>query len=299
MYDANATAVMRPRDAHAFRSVALIQKVYIIVRQTNPQSVQWIGNADYMAKPIHCKPKTADFDVQVDGHPVETAGLVVNPELPGFEAVFKSPGKAAKARAEWKKFFHTSHERGEPIGLCQPRNGREVRTWPGAHPGWAVQMCRTSKHYGCLLYSTYPQGINGKYVHGDYDLFGIAPADDPTRIRRRNEELSGQKHSRGPNTQSVQFAFNALSGLPLVKHGEQELFAGFDEESLDVFKPDGSTRTLNSASEAMLFYSTELKGRQIFAGDGLPAGGLWLKPQSEGDTLAHAIAEMMVALTRP
>jgi hypothetical protein len=299
MYDANAIAVMRPRDAHAFRSVALIQKVYIIVRQTNPQSVQWIGNADYMAKPIDCKPKTADFDVQVDGHPVETAGLVVNPVLPGFESVFKSPGKAAKAGTEWKKFFHTLHERGEPIGLCQPRNGREVRTWPGARPGWAVQMCRTSKHYGCLLYSTYPQGINGKYVHGDYDLFGIAPGDDPTRIRRRNEELSGQKHSRGPNTQSVQFAFNALSGLPLVKHGEQELFAGFDEESLDVFKPDGSTRTLNSASEAMLFYNTELKGRQIFSGDGLPAGGLWLKPMSEGDTLAHAIAEMMVALNRP
>lgn len=298
MYDPKATAVMRPHDARAFRSVALIQKVYIIVRQTNPQSVQWIGNADYMAKPIDCKPKTADFDTDVDGHPVETAGLVVNPELPGFDRVFKSPGKAAKARDEWKKFFHKAHERGEPLGPCQPRNGREVRTWPGARPGWAVQMCRTSRHYGCLLYSTYPQGMNGKYVHGDYDLFGIAPAGDPTLIRRRNEELAGQKHSRGPNTQSVQFAVNALSGLPLVKHGEQELFTGFDEESLDVFRPDGSTRTLNSAAEAMLFYSTELKGRQVFSGDGLPAGGLWLKPISEDDALARAIAEMAGALNR-
>jgi hypothetical protein len=294
-----ATAVMRPRDVRSFRSVALIQKVYIIVRQTNPQSVQWIGNADYMAKPIDCKPKTADFDIDIDGHHVETAGLVVNPELPGFDAVFKSPGKATKARAEWKKFFHTLHERGEPLGLCQPRNGREVRTWPGARPGWAVQMCRTSRHYGCLLYSTYPQGQNGKYVHGDYDLFGIAPAADPALIRRRNDELSGQKHSRGPNTQSVQFAVNALGGLPLVKHGEQELFSGFDEELLDVFRPDGSTRTLHSAAEAMLFYSTELKGRQVFSGDGLPAGGLWLKPTSEGDTLARAVAEMAGALNRP
>lgn len=126
MYDPRATAVMRPRDVQAFRSVALIQKVYIIVRQTNAQSVQWIGHADYMAKPIDCKPKTADFDTDIDGHHVETAGLVVNPELLGFEAVFKSPAKAAKAREEWKKFFHRLHERGEPIGLCQPRNGREV-----------------------------------------------------------------------------------------------------------------------------------------------------------------------------
>lgn len=299
MYDPNATAVMRPRDMQAFRSVALIQKVYIIVRQTNPQSVQFIGQADYMAKPIDCKPKTADFDADTEGHHVETAGLVVNPELPGFENVFKSTRKAEKARQEWKKFFYKLHERGEPIGLCQPRNGREVRTWPGARPGWAVQMCRTSRHYGCLLYSTYPQGQNGKYVHGDYDLFGIAPAGDPTLVRRRNEELMGQPHSRGPNTKSVQFAVNAMSGMPLIKHGEQELFAGFDEEALDVFCPDGSTRTLHTASQAMLFYSTELKGRQVFSGDGRPAGGLWLRPKSEGDdALARAIAEMAGELNR-
>ncbi|MFO1086408.1 MAG: hypothetical protein U1E21_17770 [Reyranellaceae bacterium] len=299
MYDPKATAVMRPRDANAFRSVALIQKVYIIVRQTNAQSIQWIGNADYIAKPIDCKPKTADFDADIDSHHVETAGLVVNPELQGLDHVFKSPGKAAKARQAWQKFFHDLRERGAPLGLCQPRNGREVRTWPGAHPGWAVQMCRTSRHYGCLLHSTYPQGLNGKYVHGDYDLFGIAPAGEPTLIRRRNEELAGQKHSRGPNTQSVQFAVNALSGLALVKHGEQELFSGFDEEALDVFRPDGSTRTLSTAAEAILFYRTELEGRQVFSGDGRPAGGLWLRPRSEGDTLAQAIAEMVGALKRP
>ena len=299
MYDPKATAVMRPRDAQAFRSVALMQKVYIIVRQTNAQSVQWIGDADCMAKPIDCKPKTADFDVSIDGHTVETAGLVVNPELPGFDKVFKSPAKATKAKAEWKKFVDKLHQHGHPLGLCQPRDGREVRTWPGAHPAWAVQMCRTARHYGCLLHSTYPQGLNGKYVHGDYDLFGIAPASDPTLVRRRNDELSGQPHSRGPNTKSVQFAVNALSGLPLVKHGEQELFAGFDEESLDVFLPDGSTRTLSSAADARLFYSTELKGRQVFSGDGLPAGGLWLKPRSEGDVLAQTLADMVSGLNRP
>ena len=44
---------------------------------------------------------------------------------------------------------------------------------------------------------------------------------------------------------------------------------------------------------------TELEGRQVFSGDGRPAGGLWLRPRSEGDTLAQAIAEMVGALKRP
>jgi hypothetical protein len=295
MFDPNATAVMRPRDSQSFQRTAMIQKVYIIVRQTNPQSIQWIGKPDYMAKPIDCKPKTADLDVAIEGHHVETAGLVVNPTLPGFDRVFRSAGKAFKAAEAWQKFVDKLHGQ---LGLCQPRNGAEVRTWPGAQPGWGVQMCKSSKHYGCLLYSTYPQGQNGKYVHGDYDLFGIAPADDPARVRRRNEKLSGQDHSRGPNTQSVQFAVNAMSGLALVKHGEQELFAEFDDEALDVFFPDGRIRTLHSAAEAAMFYSTELGGREVFKEDGLPAGGLWRRPLKDADTLALTIADMVGALQR-
>ena len=229
MYDENASKVMRSEDADSFRRVAMVQKVYIIVRQTNRQSIQWIGQSDYIAKPIDCKPKTADKDVVIDGRHIETAGLVVNPELPGFGTVFENERKAAKAGKAWKDFIGK-----HPPAECRPRDGKEVRTWPGANPGWAVQMCKTSKHYGCLLYSTYPQGMNGKYVHGDYDLMGIAAASDPSSVRLRNEELSGQPHSRGPNSQSVQFSVNAMSGLPLIRHGEQELFADFDEEPLDV-----------------------------------------------------------------
>jgi hypothetical protein len=291
MYDENASKVMRSEDADSFRRVAMVQKVYIIVRQTNRQSIQWIGQSDYIAKPIDCKPKTADKDVVIDGRHIETAGLVVNPELPGFGTVFENERKAAKAGKAWKDFIGK-----HPPAECRPRDGKEVRTWPGANPGWAVQMCKTSKHYGCLLYSTYPQGMNGKYVHGDYDLMGIAAASDPSSVRRRNEELSGQPHLRGPNSQSVQFSVNAMSGLPLIRHGEQELFADFDEEPLDVFFPDGKTRTLANAADAREFYKNELKGREVFTGAGLPAGGLWVKPKSEGNPLSLAIAGIMVDL---
>lgn len=293
MYDPKATDVMREEDRKSFRATAMIQKVYIIVRQTNPQSVQWIGQSDYAAKPIDCKPKTADKDVTVDGKTIETAGLVINPELPGFGSAFKSAHKAEKAREAWHKFA-AQH----PPAQCLPRDGKEVRTWQGAQPGWAVQMCKTSKHYGCLMFSTYPQGMNGKYVHGDYDLFAIVAADDPTRVRKVQEELSGQKHSRGPNTQSVQFAVNAMSGLPLVKHGEQELFADFEDEPLDVFFPDGRVQTLANAAAAREFYRTELKGRRVFLEEGIPAGGRWIMPQSEGSPLALAIADIMAHMPK-
>lgn len=293
MYNPGATEVMRPEDVKAFQIVAMVQKLYIIVRQTNPQSVQWIGKPDYMAKPIDCKPKTADKDVTIDGRTIETAGLVVNPELPGFGSAFKSDHKTEKAHEAWQKFV-ADH----PPAQCLPRDGKEVRTWPGAHPGWAVQMCKTSKHYGCLMYSTYPQGMNGKYVHGDYDLFGIVGADDPTRVRRVDETLSGQRHARGPRTQSVQFSVNAISRQTLVKHGEQELFADFEEEALDVFYPDGRLRTLPDAAAAREFYRTELQGRQVFLEAGIPAGGLWLMPKSEGSPLAVAIAEIIGRLPK-
>jgi len=37
-----------------------------------------------MATPIDCKAKTADYDAWVDCLNIETAGLVVNPELPDY-----------------------------------------------------------------------------------------------------------------------------------------------------------------------------------------------------------------------
>lgn len=266
---------MREKDIRAFRTVAMVQRLYIIVRRTNAEAIKWIGRDGFMPKPIDCKPKTADRDVTIDGRLRETAGLVVDPTLPGMDQAFVTARKAEKAAKAWEKFA-AEH----PPARCLPRDGREVRTWPAAQPGWAVQMSKESAHYGCLMWSNYPQGMNGRYAHGDYDLFGIAPADDPGGpVLRLRETLSGAPHARGPRTQSVQFAVNALAGVPVVKHGEQELYADFDDEPLDVFCPDGSIVELPNDGAARDFYRTRLRGRQVFTeigGTEFPAFGQWL-----------------------
>jgi hypothetical protein len=276
---------MRSKDIASFRHVAIVQKLYILVRRTNKESIKYIGNPDYMAKPIDCKAKTADRVVLTRYGVVTCAGLVVNPTLPLFENAFNTSRKAGRAANAWEAFI-TDH----PPASCEARDSQEVRTWPGAGPGYAVQMCTTSKHYGCVMHSTYPQGINGKYLHGDYDMFGIAPADAPQEVLRTSspeeDNRMGAPHLRGPNTQSVQFSVNAISGLALIKHGEQELFADFDDEPLDVFCPDGAIRELPDAAAARHFYRTVLQGREVFTdprpGTDVPARGLWRKRPGAG-----------------
>ena len=259
-----------PEDIKALRTVAMVQKVYIIVRRSNPEAKNYIGKPDYMAKPIDCKPKTADKNV---GN-AECAGLVINPEL--LPGAFETEDKQEKAFAIWQKFV----DEHKPAP-CEQRDGKEVRVWgpPGGKPGWAVQVCPSSKHYGCLLYAHTPWAINGKYVYGDLDLFGIAPAADPKQVLRVHETLLGATHARGPNTQSVQFSVNAMAGNALIKHGEQELFAEFEDEALDAFCPDGSIQPLPDAAAARHFYRTTLQGRQIFTDvnpeKDFPAWGRW------------------------
>jgi hypothetical protein len=269
MYQPNAIAHMRPEDVEAFRRVARIQNLYILVRQTNPQSVQWISDSNCMSKPIDCKAKTADYDVLANGRRYETAGLVVNASLPGFIAAFE-PKRIGKAIEAWQKFA-AHYQLGESFNPERPG----VRTWSGNMPGWATDMNPASRHYGCVMWSSTPYAINGKYVHGDYDLFGIVSAGDPTDIRRVDENLLGERHARGPRTYDVQFAINAMVGAPLIRHGEQELFADFDDESLDVFCPDGRDLVLPNAEAARKFYREKMCGRSPFTGPGVAAEGLW------------------------
>ena len=57
----------------------MLEKFHILVRQTNPQSIQWIGKDDDVAKPIDRKSTTATSTGRSRGRTVETAALVMTP----------------------------------------------------------------------------------------------------------------------------------------------------------------------------------------------------------------------------
>ena len=62
---------IRPQDKEKFAAAARKIGVWILVRGTNPKSLEYFGRGDCTPKPIDCKAKTAKQG--------PCAGLVVNP----------------------------------------------------------------------------------------------------------------------------------------------------------------------------------------------------------------------------
>lgn len=93
---------MRIEDWFHFRDAAVLFKVWVLVRWTNPDSLEYVGRQTvkntYIPKPIDCKPKTADRDAPGREH----KGLVVDPvTVP--EAI--SPSRRNKALSSWESFL--------------------------------------------------------------------------------------------------------------------------------------------------------------------------------------------------
>ncbi len=79
---------MRGKDVQVFCMIAQKYNVYILVRQTNEASLNYIGKPGYYPKPAAIKAKTADMDpppftYSLDGKPQganhNIAGLVPHP----------------------------------------------------------------------------------------------------------------------------------------------------------------------------------------------------------------------------
>ena len=177
---------MRPQDAAVFAMAARVYSVYIAVRRTNEEALQYIGQKGYVPKRLDCKAKTADFDAIINGSVYKTAGLVVDPHVVG--AVAYTAGKYTKALNEWEKF--RSHL--APAGA----DGRLPLYLPPDR-SYTVQMDPSSVHYGCVMLSPYGLRTNAHYVHGDYDLYAIVPTGDKASNVFVEEERLGQKHVRG------------------------------------------------------------------------------------------------------
>lgn len=263
---------MPHRHVEAFKRAAGHFQAWILLRRGNPHSKKWIGRPGYIPKLLDCKAKTADFDVNGEG---STAGLVVSPIL--LPAAF-GPVKHQKALAEWTKFephlysFDTHDPR---TNLTADRSGKH----------YTIQMDKKHKHYGCVIFKPVFRAL-GEYIHADYDLYAVVSFSDPkSNDRVRETGFGGEPHTRSRYQYDVQYFLKAAgvlpgqsSGVPMVRHGEQETFKTDWDDILDVFWPDGkSISSLNGSLAIQRFYATTLGGRRQFTKDTVPqpAGGKW------------------------
>jgi hypothetical protein len=146
-----------------------------------------------------------------------------------------------------------------------------------------VDLDPKSDRYGCVKFTGTGALKNGKYIHGDFDLYGIVAEGNPSRNVSVTEERFGVKHMRSPEFMDVQNWVNREIGIAMVLHGAQEGYADeHSDEGIDIFHPDGLTVTFaeNGAAIARL-YEQAFKGRKLFTkgGEKLIVRGMFMTPQ--------------------
>ncbi len=213
---------MRPQDKEVFGDAATSLNLWILVRRTNPASLKYIGKHGFTPKPLNCKAKTADLG--------KAAGLVVDASL--HKTSFR-PAKLESAMRIWKEF-------------AKKHLGRD---------GFDVETSESSAYYGCLT-------LNGKYIHGDYDLYDIIIPGQERGNLVAMEEMLGQPHRRGPKVLQVQKYINERIGVEMVQHGYEAGFADHSQQSIDVFGPGGEETTILNEFSVRGWYRDKFKGRQ-------------------------------------
>jgi hypothetical protein len=216
---------------------------WILVRSTNIHSLAYIGkkaNYEYAPKRIDCKAKTASGDVP--GKPWQLKGLVVSPEI--HPAAFENLVEAKKC---WSKM--------------------NISQMPGRNGGYYYSLDKdmNSEHYGCVMF-------NGKYIHGDYDLYDVVDIRQPQRNLALVGKLHGTDHLAGANLRIVQQAINTRLGIDMIQHGGEAQFQLHREQKIDAFNPRGEHIQIQNLSELRELYRTTFQGRITLA-DRFPQPG--------------------------
>jgi hypothetical protein len=217
---------MRATDKQVFLDAARHFQVWILVRRTNRASLEYIGKAGFVPKPIHCKAKTADENL---GRYM-LAGLVIDPT--GREGAFK-PERYQDAVKCWK---HTQQLLGTVF---------------------TVDQDASSVRCGCLM-------MQRNYIHGDYDLYDIIDITQAHRNLAAVEVLLGQPHRRGPMVLRVQEFVNSRIGSPMLQHGADAQFLGeHRSEPIDAFGPGGEDVTILNQFSIKAWYKDRFGGRKV------------------------------------
>jgi hypothetical protein len=218
---------MRVQDKASFLEAARQFQVWILVRRTNVASLQYIGRAGYAPKRIDCKAKTADFDIA----PYALAGLVVDPTI--HAKAFK-PGKTQTAKNSWASM--------QPLSASM----------------YTVDTNQKSRHYGCLQFQ-------GRYIHGDYDLYDVIDVTQAQRNLALVDTLLGQPHRRGPKVITVQGFINSRIGSPMIQHGGEAQYKDHSEQSIDAFGPNGEDVTILNEFSVRGWYDKTFGGRKTLS----------------------------------
>jgi hypothetical protein len=281
-FDRAATLGMRRADIEVFAAAAEYFNHIVILRSTNFHALQYIGNKAFTPKPIDCKPKTADHDVYVSGYAsqVKCSGLVVDPTLLGFGAF--SGDKPEEAREEWDKFL---------CGKTAADRARKVFSRHQTKGFYAVDTDPSSTYFGCLMLSE--QDIPSpsfslrssdaasfkrhhmKYVHGDYDLYGLIDVEatenmmresggrDKLRPVRENGVLHGVPHTSGPAFKQIQAFINSAIGVDMIQHAGQDNLKHKDD-TLYVFYPIGTTYTVRQSADGIRAIYNYVLQQEVF-----------------------------------
>ncbi|MCR9108711.1 hypothetical protein [Marivita sp. XM-24bin2] len=327
----DADRVMRRQDQLAFAYTAWWFHVFILVRRSNPESINYIGQPRFIPKGPDTKAKTAQNNVYIEETKwtSKVAGLVVNPHAPGMASAYASPDKLGSALKEWKKFEASGRH-------CDELYWEDEKTPSRAHlPSGQPFFTDTrpgTERFGALMKDTGRGVLYASYIHGDYDLFAVVPADNPgvnivvseqhasspwshmnrsgktpgaTSDAEKTPEQKAQEipNFRGQKFIDVQNMLNARMGVPMVLHGSQEKAVNSFKEEVDVFLPNGmDSFSLLTEADLRRFYDVVLKGRKLhnfMAGD--PAEvrrghfGRWQQVGAEsGPGLIHLLPQEIV-----
>jgi len=267
---------MQPEHAAAFQGAARLYKVHILVRRTNLRSLAYVGDPRCVPKRLDCKAKTADCDYTHPQHGRKSvAGLVVDPTLTGREA-FASADKFAKAQHEWSKFAKEKLD-----AAVTTFEGQRNLTYVPNGKFYFVDLDPESARFGCLRFSSSSLLSAGKYIHGDFDLYGIVPEENPALNVAVMEQMLEQRHARSPQFVDVQRYINSRLGVPMVLHGAQEGYAEeHSDEGIDVFHPDGTMTGCENAAEIQRLYEQVFRGRKLFTKNGprVTVRGMFVAP---------------------
>ncbi len=257
------TKRMRAEDAAAFRWVARHHNAYILVRETNEESIGYINSPGFTPKRLDCKFKTATKSFHHKGinKYLNVAGLVVNPLMDNeFFQAFKKPNKFIESCDIWRNY----HKQVVHDSFSHDEQGRANYVY-FAPKLYTVNSDPNSDRYGCLMFSSCSLLSGASFIHGDYDLFGIVPADNPSENISVNEKRLGYDHSRGRLFFDVQHSLHKKMGVAMIQHGSQEKYTTDMNDAIDVFFPDGDTvKYYKGESAIKALYKDLFQGRVMY-----------------------------------